>query len=217
VQVWHVKPARRFLDRSEAGQRLAELLTKYAHQPGVLVVALPRGGVPVAREVARALDCPLDVLIVRKLGVPEQPELAMGAIASGGVCELNSQIIRQRRVSPEDVQEVIRAETRELSRRERAYRGDRAPLDVRGRTAILVDDGLATGTTMRAAVSALRALGAGRIIVAVPVGSPDACRQLAREADEVVCLLRPADLAAISQWYHDFRQTSDQEVRDLLS
>ena len=206
----------RYLDRKDAGTKLAALLTAYEKQPDVLVIALPRGGVPVAFEVARALGCELDVLVVRKLGTPGQEELAMGAIASGGVRQLNSQFIRAAGISTEEVEEATRREEAELGRREAAYRGDRPALDVKGRTVILVDDGLATGSTMRAAVKALRALGVKRLIVAVPVGAVDTCRELAKEVDELLCPLKPRDLVAISWWYEDFRQTTDQEVLDLL-
>jgi len=211
-----MRSGNRYADRKDAGIELAALLTRYAKQPDVLVLGLPRGGVPVAFEVACALDCELDVLVVRKLGTPGQEELAMGAIASGGVRQLNERIIRDSRVTPQEIEETTRREEAELKRREEAYRGDRLPLNVSGRTVIVVDDGLATGTTMLAAIKALRSLDVKRLVVAVPVGARDTCRDLAREVDEFVCPLRPRDLVAISLWYVDFGQTSDTEVRELL-
>jgi putative phosphoribosyl transferase len=211
-----MKPARKFRDREEAGRELARAL-RHENQSEVLALALPRGGVPVAYEVAKALACPLDVLVVRKLGVPGQEELAMGAIASGGVRVLNHEVLRLLEVTPEEIEHVARRETRELERRERAYRGDRPPFDAGGRVVLLVDDGLATGTTMRAAVSAIRKLGARRVVVAVPVGAAQSCELLRKDADELICLAEPEDLMAISVWYEDFRQTTDQEVQDLLS
>jgi len=210
----HSEPIYR--DRTDAGAKLAPLLAKRAHDSSVLVLGLPRGGVPVAFEVARALGCELDVLVVRKLGTPGQEELAMGAIASGGVRQLNSRVIRDCRISAEDVEEETHREEAELHRREKAYRGNRPPLHVSGRTVIVVDDGLATGTTMLAAVKALRSLGAKRLIVAVPVGASDTCRDLAQEVDELVCPLQPHNLTAIGMWYLDFDQTTDAEVIRLL-
>jgi predicted phosphoribosyltransferase len=204
-----------FQDRREAGKELGAALRKFADTDAV-VLALPRGGVPVGFEVSQALHAPLDVFVVRKLGVPGQEELAMGAIASGGVCALNREVIDYLNISPEDIEVVRSRETRELERRERLYRGDRPPLDVRGRVVILVDDGLATGTTMRAAVSAIRELGARRVVAAIPVGAVQSCRQLKSEVDDLVCLLMPEDFAALSVWYSDFRQTTDQEVQELL-
>jgi predicted phosphoribosyltransferase len=212
-----VKAAHPFANRVAAGQQLAHALIRYAHRPDAVVLALPRGGVPVAFEVARTLGCPLDVLVVRKLGVPGQEEFAMGAIASGGVCELNRESISELGLTPAQVEAVRRREMRELERRERAYRGGRPPLDVRGRTVILVDDGLATGTTMLAAASAVRALGARRVVAAIPVGASESCRRLQPEVDELVCLLQPSDLIAVSVWYEEFAQTSDEEVRALLA
>jgi predicted phosphoribosyltransferase len=206
----------RFADRVAAGRQLAKALGKYANQPDTIILALPRGGVPVGYQVAEALHCPLDVLIVRKLGVPGQEELAMGAIASGGVRELNREVISMLGIGPEEIEAEARKEAVELERRQRVYRGNRPALDVRGRTVLLVDDGLATGTTMRAAVSALRQLGAKRIVAAIPVGAVQSCRLLRREVDELVCLIEPDDLVAISLWYDEFPQTSDQEVQDLL-
>jgi len=205
-----------FADRTEAGKQLAKALVKYANRPDTIVLALPRGGVPLGYEVAKALHCPLDVLVVRKLGTPGQEELAMGAVASGGVRVLNHEVTDYLNIAPEDIDAVARRETRELERRERAYRGHRSPLDIRGRVVLLVDDGLATGTTMRAAVSAIRKLGAKEIVAAIPVGAVHSCRQLGAEVDELICLVRPDDFVAISVWYDDFRQTTDQEVQELL-
>lgn len=206
-----------FRDRRDAGRQLGEALREYKNQRDVLVLALPRGGVPVAYEVAKFLRCPLDVLVVRKLGVPRQEELAMGAIASGGVLELNKELIELMRLSPEEIGAVIQREKRELQRRERIYRGDTGQLEVHGKIVLLVDDGLATGSTMRAAISALRQLGAKRLIVAVPVGAVQSCRRILRDADDLVCLRQPEDLIAISLWYDDFRQTTDRDVEELLN
>jgi len=208
---------RRFRDRTEAGRRLAERLTAYADRPDVLVLALPRGGVPVAYEVARALRAPLDVFLVRKLGVPGYEELAMGAVATGGVRVLNDQIVAGLRIPDHVIEAVAEAEQRELARRERVYRGDRPPPDVRHRTVILVDDGLATGATMQAAIKALRALPPARIVVAVPTGSPETCEQLKAQADDVICAITPEPFHAVGLWYEDFTQTTDEEVRDLLA
>jgi predicted phosphoribosyltransferase len=205
-----------FADRREAGRFLAGKLTGYADRPDVLVLALPRGGVPVAFEVASALHAPLDVFLVRKLGVPGHEELAMGAIASGGVRVLNEDVVRALRIPGDVLEAVAEAEQAELERRERIYRGDRPPPDVRGRTVILVDDGLATGSTMRAAVAALRRQGPARIVVAVPVGAPETCAEFEREADEVVCARTPEPFYAVGLWYGDFSQTTDEEVHELL-
>jgi predicted phosphoribosyltransferase len=205
-----------FADRREAGRFLASRLTEYADHPDVLVLALPRGGVPVAFEVARALHAPLDVFSVRKLGLPGYEELAMGAIASGGVRVLNEDVVRALRIPENFIDAVAATEQRELERRERLYRGDRPPSDVRGRTVILVDDGLATGSTMRAAVVALRQRGAARIVVAVPVGAPETCAEFEQEADDVICARTPEPFYAVGLWYGDFSQTTDEEVRDLL-
>ena len=205
-----------FRNRVEAGRQLAAKLMAYADRPDVLVLALPRGGVPVAYEVARALDAPLDVFLVRKLGLPGQEELAMGAIATGGVRVLNEDVVRALDLPDEVIDEVTAREQQELKRRERMYRGDRPPPDVRGRTVILVDDGLATGSTMRAAVAALRQMQPACIIVAVPVGAPETCAELQDEADEVVCARAPEPFYAVGVWYGDFSQTTDEEVRDLL-
>jgi predicted phosphoribosyltransferase len=209
-----------FADRVEAGERLGARLKEFTAEdcaPGDLVVlALPRGGVPVGYQVAHALGALLDVFVVRKLGAPLQPELAMGAIASGGVRVMNQEVVRALRITPEEIEATAQREGRELERREKAYRGDRAAVDVRGRCVLLVDDGIATGYTMRAAVEALRQLGPKRIIVAVPVAAKQTCRELEREADAVVCLFTPFDFVAVGQWYRRFEQTSDDEVRVLL-
>jgi predicted phosphoribosyltransferase len=205
-----------FADRREAGRFLAGKLMEYVNRPDVLVLALPRGGVPVAYEVARALHAPLDVFLVRKLGLPGREELAMGAIASGGVLVLNEDLVRALRVPRNVLESAIAAEREELERRDRIYRGDRPPPDVRGRTVILVDDGLATGSTMRAAVAALRQQGPARVVVAVPIGAPETCAEFEREADEVVCAVTPQPFHAVGFWYGDFSQTTDEEVRDLL-
>jgi len=205
-----------FRNRVEAGRQLAAKLTAYADRPDVLVLALPRGGVPVAYEVARALDAPLDVFLVRKLGLPGQEELAMGAIATGGVRVLNEEVVRGLDLPDEVIDEVTTREQQELNRRERMYRGDRPLPDVRGRTVILVDDGLATGSTMRAAVAALRRVQPAHITVAVPVGAPETCAELQDEADEVVCARVPEPFYAVGIWYGDFSQTTDEEVRELL-
>lgn len=204
-----------YRDRRHSGRELARHLGHLKGQ-NVVVLALPRGGVPVAFEVARALDAPLEVFVVRKLGLPGHPEYAMGAIASGGVRVLNDEVVRLYGVPERVVDAIVSQEQLELERREQVYRDGRSPLDVRGRTVVLTDDGLATGSTMRAAVEAVRALGAARIIVAVPVGSPDSCREFAAIADEIVCARAPEHFAAVGQWYDDFRQTTDEEVRELL-
>jgi predicted phosphoribosyltransferase len=205
-----------YRDRREAGRFLARLLTEYADRPDVVVLALPRGGVPVAYEVARALGAPLDVFLVRKLGLPGHEELAMGAIASGGVRVLNEDVVRALGISEDVVATVAAEELQELKRRERAYRGNRPAPDVRGKTVILIDDGLATGSTMRAAVAALRQQGPARIVVAVPVGAPGTCAELQGEADEAVCAQTPDPFYAVGLWYRDFSQTTDEEVRELL-
>jgi erythromycin esterase-like protein/predicted phosphoribosyltransferase len=207
----------RFRNRNEAGRLLAEKLTAYANRPDVLVLALPRGGVPVAYEVARALGAPLDVFVVRKLGVPGYEELAMGAVATGGVRVLNDQIVQRLGIPQYIIDAVAARELQELARRERLYRGGRPPPDVRGRTVILVDDGLATGATMRAAIMALRQLEPARIVVAVPTASPETCEELKAEADDVVCAITPEPFLAVGHWYEDFSQTTDEEVRDLLA
>jgi putative phosphoribosyl transferase len=206
-----------YQDRLDAGQRLADALAGYGGRDDVLVLGLPRGGVPVAAVVARALDAPLDVMIVRKLGAPWQPELAMGAIASGNVRLLNEQVVRLLGVDHETIDEVAEAESRELVRRERAYRGDRPPFDAAGKQVILVDDGMATGATMRAAVAAVRQMAPASVIVAVPTAAADTCELLRAEADRVVCLDTPEPFMAVGCWYRNFDQTSDAEVRELLA
>ncbi len=207
----------RFADRPEAGELLATKLTAYANRPDVVVLALPRGGVPVAFAVARALRAPLDVFLVRKLGVPGHEELARGAIASGGVRVLNDEVVRYLRIPDAVIDEVAAREMQEISRRERLYRGDRPPLHVQGRTTILVDDGLATGATMRAAIAALRQLRPARVVVAVPTAAPDPCEELGAEVDEIVCARTPEPFYAVGLWYEDFSQTTDEEVRELLA
>jgi predicted phosphoribosyltransferase len=206
----------RFRNRTDAGRRLAAKLTDYADRGDVLVLALPRGGVPVAFEVAQALGAPLDVFVVRKLGVPGHEELAMGAVATGGVRVLNDDIVRGLGISDHEIDTVVARELHELARRERLYRGDRPPPDVAGRTVILVDDGLATGATMRAAVAASRQQRPARIVIAVPTASPDTSEALKAEADDVVCAMTPEPFFAVGHWYEDFTQTTDDEVRDLL-
>jgi putative phosphoribosyl transferase len=205
-----------YADRREAGAVLAAELAKYRGGSDVVVLALPRGGVPVGYEVARALDAPLDVFVVRKLGAPGHRELAMGAIASGGVRVLNRDVIGWYGISPAAIEATAREELAELERRERAYREGRGALDVKGKIIILVDDGLATGSSMKAAVEAVRSRGPARIVVAVPVGAPQTCSEIKELADEVVCARTPDDFAAVGQWYADFSQTEDAEVRELL-
>ena len=206
-----------FRDRADAGQQLAGKLREYAGRPDVLVLGLPRGGVPVAFEVATALGAMLDVFLVRKLGVPGHEELAMGAIASGGVRVLNREVTSGLQIPRSVIEAVSAVEQRELERRERAYRDQRPPLAVSGKTIILVDDGLATGSTMRAAAAALRQQCPARIVVAVPVAAPVICEQFRQVVDEVVCLLTPEPLYGVGFWYQDFTQTSDQDVRELLA
>jgi predicted phosphoribosyltransferase len=207
---------RRFAGRREAGRILAGQLAHYAGA-NPLVLALPRGGVPVAYEVARALGAELDVMLVRKLGFPGQPELAMGAIASGGVRVLNDEVVRYLAVPPQVIDRVAAREQEEMERRRRLYRPGSGELNVRGRTVILVDDGLATGSTMRAAARAARTLGAERVVIAVPVATREACTELAEDADEVVCTVTPEPFYAVGAWYQDFSQVSDEEVIDLLA
>jgi putative phosphoribosyl transferase len=207
----------RYSNRTEAGRVLADALRQYAGRRDVLVLALPRGGVPVAHVVAEALGAPLDVLLVRKLGVPIQEELAMGAIASGGTRVLNEELVRDLGIADEVIESVTEHEWAELRRRERIYRGDRPAPDRKGRCAIVVDDGLATGSTMRAAVRALREQGSARIVVAVPVGPPETVQMLGSEADEVVCPVTPHPFRAISAFYEEFGQISDETVRELLA
>jgi predicted phosphoribosyltransferase len=205
-----------FRDRTEAGRVLGDRLPRYTCRDDVLVLALPRGGVPVAYEVARALHAPLDVFLVRKLGLPGLEELAMGAIATGGVRVLNEDMVHALHVPPETIDAIATDEEQELERRERLYRGNRPAPDVRGKTVILIDDGLATGSTMRAAVAALRLKQPARLVVAVPVASPSACEELAAEVDEIICARTPEPFRAVGLWYEDFSQTSDAEVRRLL-
>jgi len=207
----------RFRDRSDAGRRLAEKLAAYADRPDIVVLGLPRGGVPVAFEVARTLAAPLEVFVVRKLGVPGHEELAMGAVATGGVRVFNDEIVQGLGIPEDQIDAVAARELQELARRERAYRNGRAPLDVTGKTVILVDDGLATGATMRAAVRALKQQGPERIVVAVPTASPNTSAGLKAEADEVVCVITPEPFVAVGYWYDDFSQTTDAEVGDLLA
>jgi len=205
-----------FPNRAVAGRMLAERLRAYAGRNDVMVLAVPRGGVPVGYEVAHALGVELDVLIVRKLGVPQQPELAMGAIASDGARYLNEEVLQHAHVSDSALRQVVAAETAELERRERLYRGDRLPPDITGRTVIVVDDGMATGASMRAAVLALRSKRPTHIVVAVPVAPEDAAERLQGAADEFVCLQNPRLFYAVGQFYQDFAQTSDEQVRALL-
>ncbi len=205
-----------FLDRHDAGRVLASHLRSYANRDDVVVLALPRGGVPVAYEVATALNAPLDVFLVRKLGTPGHRELAMGAIASGGVRVLNDDVVRWYGIPESAIESVAREEAAELERREREYRRDRPAPVLANHIVILVDDGLATGSTMRAAAQAVRMLGPSHVVVAVPVGARQTCREIAVAADEVVCARMPEPFSAVGQWYLDFDQTTDQQVRDLL-
>jgi predicted phosphoribosyltransferase len=208
---------RRFRNRAEAGQVLAEALGAYAGPEDVIVLGLPRGGVPVAAEVARQLGAPLDVFLVRKLGVPGREELAFGAIASGGARVLNRDVVASLGIDAETIDAVVAREQAELERRAEAYRGTADPPDVRGRTVILVDDGLATGASMRAAVEAVRELGPERVVVAVPAAARQTCEELAPEVDEIVCLLTPDPFFAVGMWYADFSETTDDDVRTLLA
>ena len=208
---------RAFANRTEGGRLLAEKLAKYSNRDDVIVLGLPRGGVPVAYEVAKRLRAPLDVFIVRKLGVPGFEELAAGAIASGGVRVLNEDVMRAIPYADEAIEAVTTRETAELERREQIYRQGRPPLELRDRIAILVDDGLATGATMRAAVKALRQSGAAKVVVAVPVGPQDTCLEIKQLADDAICLSTPPFFQAVGQYYEDFSQTSDADVRELLS
>lgn len=207
----------RFRDRTEAGKQLAEKLLEYRDQPDVLVLALPRGGVPVAFEVAQVLHAPLDVFIVRKLGVPGQEELAFGAIATGGVRVLNQTIIKRFQITPEEVEAVTTVEQDELKRRQRLYRGDRPLPEMRDHTIILVDDGLATGATMHAAVVAIRQQEPARLIVGVPISSPETCAAFQDEVDEIICAVTPEPFYAVGLWYEDFPQVTDAEVHNLLA
>jgi putative phosphoribosyl transferase len=205
-----------FTDRTEAGQALAERLGKYDKRTDVIVLGIPRGGVPVALEVAAALHAPLDVFVVRKLGVPGQEELAFGAIASGGVRVFNAEVVEALGISERDMEVTTAEERKELERRERAYRGTKLPLNVAGRTVILVDDGIATGSSMRAAIAALRQLKPARLIVAVPVAPVSTCHRLRTEVDELVCVYMPESFAAIGQFYEDFLPVGDEAVADCL-
>lgn len=206
----------RFRDRRDAGSKLARELLQYAHRPDVIVLALPRGGVPVAFEVALALHVPLDVFIVRKLGLPGQEELAIGAIASGGLRVLNENVIRMLHIPQEVIENIAERELKELQRRERLYRGNNPLPEVHDRTVILIDDGLATGASMRAAVAALRAQHSARLVVAVPVAAPETCESFQREVDEIVCAMTPEPFVGVGRWYEDFSQTTDEGVRLFL-
>jgi putative phosphoribosyl transferase len=206
-----------FENRREAGKRLAGLLREFADVPDILVLGLPRGGVPVAYEVAKALHAPLDVFVVRKLGVPGQEELAFGAIATGGVRILNPAVMEQAQITDEELESVTAEELRELTRREQAFRGDRPAPQIRGRTVILIDDGLATGATMRAAVMALSQQQPARIVAAVPAAAPETCEAVREHVDELVCAVTPDPFYSVGSWYEDFSQTTDEEVHELLS
>ena len=207
---------RRFEDRTEAGWKLAEALSAYDRREDTLVLALPRGGVPLAYEIAETLSLPLDVWLVRKLGVPGHEELAMGAIALGGVCHINEDVVNLMGITPGQIDRAIETENKELQRRNEAYRDSRSALLIDGKTIIVVDDGLATGATMRAAVESLRQAKAAYIIVAVPVGSASTCEELKSVADEVICLYKPTPFYGVGQWYKDFSQLDDDAVRELL-
>jgi len=206
-----------FHDRTDAGRALAAELARYAGRDDVIVLALPRGGVPVAYEVACALHVPLDVFLVRKLGLPGHEEFAMGAIASGGVRLINEDVVRAYQVSKAEIDAVAAAEERELERRERLYRDGRPLPPIAGRTVILIDDGLATGSSMRVAVAALREEHPARIVVAVPVAAPETCDEFRTIVDEIVCVATPSPFYAVGLWYEDFSQTTDAEVHDLLA
>jgi predicted phosphoribosyltransferase len=205
-----------FQDRFDAGRLLASKLRRFANRSDTVVLALPRGGVPVGFEVAKTLNLPLDVFVVRKLGVPGHEELAMGAIASGGIRVLNEDLVCAARIPAQVIDAVAAEEEPELERRERDYREGRPPVDVRGRTVILVDDGLATGSSMRVAVLALKRKKPAHIVVAVPLGAPSTCAEFESEVDQVICAVTPEPFRSVGQWYGDFSQTSDEEVRDLL-
>ncbi len=205
-----------FRNRMHAGQVLAEMLREYGNREDVVVLALPRGGVPVAFEIASALHVPLDVFLVRKLGVPGQEELAMGAIATGGIRVLNKEVVNHLGIPDHVIDSATKAEQRELDRREQVYRGNRPPPQVRGWTVIFVDDGLATGSTMRAAVTALRQQQPAHIVVAVPVAAASTCQEFQEEVDQIICATTPEPFYGVGQWYEDFSQTTDEEVRDLL-
>jgi putative phosphoribosyl transferase len=205
-----------FRDRRDAGKKLAQKLSAYADRPNVLVLALPRGGVPVAYEIALALRIPLDIFIVRKLGMPGREELAIGALASGGIRVLNGDIIRMMSIPEEVINFVVKRELQELQRREKLYRGDRPAPEVRDRTVIIVDDGLATGASMRAAVEGVRAQHPDRIVVAVPVAASETRTALEPEVDEIICAMTPEPFYGVSRWYENFLQVTDEEVRSLL-
>ena len=205
-----------FRDRSDAGKKLANKLSKFKDRDDVVVLALPRGGVPVAYEVAHALDAPLDIFLVRKLGVPGHEELAMGAIATGGVRVLNQDVVDYLKIPPRVIDAVAAKELQELKRREVKYRGDRSEPDVTGKTIILIDDGLATGSTIRAAAQALRQQAPARTVVAVPVSAPQTCDEYRIGVDEIICVVTPEPFLGVGQWYDDFSQTTDEEVHDLL-
>ncbi|SRR5581483_228504 len=206
----------RYRDRRQAGEVLAERLTAYANRPDVVVLALPRGGVPVGYEIARRLHAPLDVFLVRKIGVPGHEELGMGAVASGGLLVLNRGLVQSLGITEPVLREVVTKELRELDRREQRYRQGRPPPSLTGKTLILVDDGLATGSSMRAATEALRQLGPAKIVVAVPIAEPETCEEFRAEVDEVVCAATPEPFLSVGLWYEDFTQTSDAEVEELL-
>ena len=206
-----------FHDRSQAGKELAAALSVYTGREDVILFALPRGGVPVAAEVAKALNLPLDVMLVRKLGVPGQEELAMGAISIGGICVLNDHVIGQLQLTQADIDQVLALEQAELTRRNQLYRGNRPMPNLDGKTVIVIDDGLATGTTMQAAVSAIKEARPHEIIVAVPVGATETCSQLETQAGKVVCLFKPVPFQDVGRWYRDFDQVSDDEVKALLN
>jgi putative phosphoribosyl transferase len=212
----HVSEQLPFANRRQAGTELAEHLDHFKGRNDVVVLALPRGGVPVAYEVAQALDAPLDIFVVRKLGLPGHREFAMGAIASGGVRILNDEVVRTHGIPARAIDQVVREETAELSRRERLYRADLPPLALEGKIVLLIDDGLATGATMTAAVQAIRAHKPAQVVVAVPVGAPETCHEMQEIADHVVCARTPQPFSAVGLWYHDFSETSDDEVRALL-
>jgi putative phosphoribosyl transferase len=207
---------RRYRDRTEAGRYLARALAGYAGRDDVIVLALPRGGVPVGYELAKALGAPLDVFVVRKVGVPGHEEFAMGAIASGGLIVLDEGVVRRLGISRAEIDHVVARELRELERREKTYRGDREPPELEGKTVILVDDGLATGATMRAAALAVKQRNPARVVIAVPVAAAETCNEFRGDVDEVVCAITPAPFYAVGLWYEDFSQTSDEEVRKLL-
>ncbi len=207
---------RPFTDRREAGRELAAQLQNYRGDRSVIVLALPRGGVPVAFEIAEALDAPMEIFVVRKLGMPGQPEFAIGAVASGGARVVNEQVIRMYRIPAATIERLVAEELAEIRRREREYRGTRPLPSLASRTVILVDDGLATGSTMRVAVEAVRAFEPSRVVVAVPVGSPEACEEFADITDETVCARTPQPFQAVGLWYQDFSQTTDDEVRSLI-